>query len=60
MVISWSRSRRTMIQQLATLAGALGIALCAPIAIVIVGLPVVLAVRGILEAVTWLTTFVLK
>jgi hypothetical protein len=49
-----------MIQWLATLAGALGIALCAPIAILIVGLPVVLAVRGILQAVTWLTAFVLK
>jgi hypothetical protein len=49
-----------MIQWLATLAGALGIALCAPIAILIVGLPVVLAVRGIFQAVTWLTAFVLK
>jgi hypothetical protein len=51
-----------MIQWLATLAGALskGIALCVSIAILIVGLPVVLAVRGILQAVTWLTAFVLK
>jgi hypothetical protein len=37
----------------------IGRRLAVPVAILIVGLPVVLAVRGILEAVTWLA-FVLK
>lgn len=55
-----SRSQRTMIQWLATLAGAMGVALLVPIAILIVGLPVVLVVRGVVEAVEWATTFVLK
>jgi hypothetical protein len=47
-------------RQLATLAGAIGVALLVPVAILVVGLPVVLFVRGILEAVTWLMTSVLR
>jgi hypothetical protein len=51
-----SRGPRTPIQQLATLAGAMGVALLVPVAILVVGLPVVLLVRGIVEAITWLMT----
>jgi hypothetical protein len=42
-------------QGLASLAGATGIALLVPFVILILGLPVALAVRGLLEAVKWLT-----
>jgi hypothetical protein len=55
-----SRGPRTSIQRLATLAGAMGVALLVPVAILVVGLPVVLLVRGIVEAITWLMTFVLR
>ena len=55
-----SRERRTLIQWLATLAGATGIALLVPVAILVVGLPVVLVARAIVEAITWLMTFVLR
>lgn len=44
---------RTFLPGLVSLAGATGIALLAPIAILLVGLPVVLAVRGVLEAIGW-------
>ena len=44
---------RTFLQGLVSLAGATGIALLVPIAILVVGLPVVLAVRGVLEAIGW-------
>jgi hypothetical protein len=54
------RGKRTLIQRLATLAGAMGVALMVPVAILVVGLPVVLLVRGVIEAITWLTTFVLR
>jgi hypothetical protein len=55
-----SRGPRTSIQRLATLAGGMGVALLVPVAILVVGLPVVLLVRGIVEAITWLMTFVLR
>jgi hypothetical protein len=38
----------------------MGVALLVPVAILVVGLPVVLLVRGIVEAITWLMTFVLR
>ncbi len=47
-------------QGLASLAGASGICLLVPFVILIVGLPVALAVRAVLEAVTWLTALALK
>jgi hypothetical protein len=53
-----SRARRTPIQWLMTLAGVMGLVLLVPFAILIIGLPVALAVRGIVEAVTWLAAFV--
>ena len=48
-----SSGYRTFMQGLVSLAGAIGIALLVPIAILSVGLPVVLAVRGVLEAIGW-------
>lgn len=47
-------AERTFLQGLVSLAGAAGIALLVPFAILIVGLPVVLAVRGVLEVIAWL------
>jgi hypothetical protein len=44
---------RTFLQGLISLAGAAGIALAAPFVILLIGLPVALAVRGLLEAVGW-------
>ena len=46
-----SSGYRTFLQGLVSLAGATGIALLVPVAILLVGLPVVLAVRGVLEAI---------
>ena len=45
---------RTVLRGLVSLAGASGIALLVPFAILLVGLPVVLTVRGLLEAIGWL------
>jgi hypothetical protein len=48
-----TRGGRTLLQGLASLAGAAGIALAVPFVILLIGLPVALAVRGLLEAVGW-------
>ena len=48
-----TRGGRTFLQALASLAGAAGIALAVPFVILLIGLPVALAVRGVLEA-RWL------
>jgi hypothetical protein len=55
-----SRGQRTPLQWLMTLAGAVGVALLFPIAILLLGIPVALGVRGIVEAVAWLMAFVSK
>jgi hypothetical protein len=47
-------SEWTLLQALITLAGAAGIALLVPLAILLVGLPIALAVRGLLEVFVWL------
>jgi hypothetical protein len=47
-------AERTFLQGLVSLAGAAGIALLVPFAIQLIGLPVVLAVRGVLEVIGWL------
>ena len=46
--------KRTFLHGLISLAGAGGIALVVPFAILLVGLPVVLAVRGVMELFGWL------
>jgi hypothetical protein len=56
--IDVSRARganRTFLQGVASLAGAAGVALLVPFAILLVGLPVALVVRGLLEAISWLS-----
>jgi hypothetical protein len=50
-----NRSERTFAQALVSLAGAAGVALLVPFAILLVGLPVVLAVRGLVEMFRWLS-----
>jgi hypothetical protein len=47
-------SERTLLQVLVSFAGAAGIALLVPFAILVVGLPIALVVRGLLEVVVWL------
>ena len=49
-----SNGDRTFLQGLVSLAGAAGIALLVPVAILLVGLPVVFAVRGVLEVIGWI------
>jgi hypothetical protein len=61
-VIDVFRSRggeRTFIDVLISLAAACGIVLLVPFVILIVGLPIVLVVRGLIEAVSWLLAFVM-
>jgi hypothetical protein len=53
-VIDVSRpARGGRFQGLVSLAGAAGIALAVPFVILLIGLPIALAVRGLLEAVGW-------
>jgi len=47
-------SVRAPLQALVSVAGAAGIALLVPFAILLVGLPIALTVRGLLEVVRWL------
>ena len=55
-----SRPKRTLGQGFRSLAGAIGIALLFPVAILIVGVPIALAVRLVAEAVAWLTALALS
>jgi hypothetical protein len=48
-----TRGGRTFLQGLASLAGAAGIALAFPFVILLIGLPIALIVRGLLEVVGW-------
>ena len=48
-----TRGGRTFLQGLVSLAGAAGIALAVPFVILLIGMPIALAVRGLLEAVGW-------
>jgi hypothetical protein len=49
-----SGAERTFLQGLVSLAGAAGIALLVPFAILLVGLPIALSIRGVLELFGWL------
>ena len=49
-----ARGRPKFLHGLVSLAGAAGIALLLPLAILLVGLPVVFAVRGVLEVIGWI------
>jgi fumarate reductase subunit D len=59
-ILESGSTKRSPLQWLLTLTGATGLALLVPIAILLVGLPVALGVRGIVEAVAWLAAFVSK
>ena len=48
-------SARTLRQMLTSLAGVAGIALLVPVAILLIGTPVVLVIRGVLELAQWLS-----
>jgi hypothetical protein len=48
-----ARGGRTFLQGLVSLAGAAGIALAVPFLILLIGMPIALALRGLLEAVGW-------
>ncbi|MGB2712967.1 MAG: hypothetical protein WBC51_02230 [Vicinamibacterales bacterium] len=48
-----TREGRTFLQGLVSLTGAAGIALAVPFVILLIGLPIALAVRGLLEVVGW-------
>ena len=56
-VIDVSRpvTERSFVQGFVSLAGAVGLALLAPFAVLPVGLPVVVGVRALLEAISWLS-----
>jgi hypothetical protein len=49
-----ARFARTPLQAFASLVGAAGLALLVPLAILLVGLPIALAGRGVLEVLAWL------
>jgi hypothetical protein len=49
-----ARAGRAFLQGLVSLAGAAGIALLVPFAILMVGLPIALSIRGVLELFGWL------
>ena len=51
---------RMFLQRLVSLAGTAGIALLVPFAILLVGLPVVFAVRGVLEVIGWIVGVALQ
>ena len=53
--VSRPMTERTFVQGFVSLAGAVGIALLAPFAVILVGLPVVAGVRALLEAIAWLS-----
>src|SRR4051812_28513622 len=62
-VIDRSRPRsgeRTFINALTSLAAASGLVLLVPLAVLLVGVPIALVVRGLLEAVRWLLAFVIS
>ncbi len=50
----------TFRRHVVSLAGAIAIALLAPLVLILVGLPLVLTVRGILELLTWLFVVVVR
>jgi len=47
-------SGRTFLKGLLSLAGAAGVALLVPLVILMIGMPIALAVRGVVHAVSWL------
>ena len=56
--VSRPAQKRTVIRGLLSLAGASGLVLLVPFAILLVGLPIVLFVRGLAEAAGWLIALI--
>ena len=50
---------RTFVDMVRSFAGATGIVLLVPFAILLVGLPIVLSIRVVMEALGWLFAFIL-
>jgi hypothetical protein len=48
----------TFLKGLVSLAGAVGIALLVPVVILLIGMPIALALRGVVEAASWLLTLI--
>lgn len=48
-------SARTLVQMLTSLAGVAGIAFLVPVAILLIGTPMVLVIRGVLELAQWVS-----
>ena len=55
-----SAGSRTFLQGLASLAGAAGIALLVPFVILVIGMPIALAVGGVVDAASWLTGLIFR
>jgi hypothetical protein len=55
-----SSADRTFLKGLVSVAGATGIALLVPFAILAVGVPIVFATRGVLEAISWIVSVALQ
>jgi hypothetical protein len=53
-----SPPERTLLPALLSLVGASGIALLVPLVILLIGLPIALTIRGVLEAVSWLIALI--
>ena len=51
--VSRPHAERTFLQALVSVGGAAAISLTVPFVILLIGLPVVLAIRGLLEVITW-------
>jgi hypothetical protein len=57
--ISWlSGDGRTFLKGLVSLAGAAGLALLVPFAILLIGMPIAFAVRGVVEVASWLLALI--
>jgi hypothetical protein len=57
--VKWpSGDGRTFLKGLVSLAGAVGLALLVPFAILLIGMPVAFAVRGVAEVASWLLALV--
>jgi hypothetical protein len=55
---SHSPQELTFVAALVSLVGASGIALLIPLVILLIGLPIALAIRGVVEAVSWLIALI--
>jgi hypothetical protein len=57
-VVQAGYGRGDFLEGLVSLAGAAAIALLVPVVILLIGMPIALAVRGVVEAVSWLLTLI--